>query len=950
MKRYVRLLILVGLLVSLTVSLSLGSIPHTTIAQSSCTLSYDKTASPTTVDKGGVATVTIKVSPSGNCSPSTSPVDAMLVIDRSGSMNGQSIVDAKQAAQDFVDAMNSSVDQVGVVSFASTGRGRLDSRLSQDFNAVKQSISRLGAGGATNVQEGLEIAAAELNSSRKLPNSAPIIIILSDGNHNETPESALFAAADSIKASGIRIVSIGLGNANERQLRRIAATDNDYHYAPTSSKLAQIYSSLTTQVRWAARSMTIRDTLSSHVKLVDNSFSGPVQPTVNGNTITWNVGNINLGNDIVLSYDVVMTDQAGTWPTNDSAVGEYTDTDGNNATITFPVPEVKVKEDCGDPKLTDVQPGWACEATTSKDVSLLGGGFFQQSLTAMIGSASLSIQSIATDKVSATYTGGLSVGTYAVSVTNQCQAGPRTATIADVWTIYPVPHVVDILPPEGYGDIPSEITICGDGLSVPGTEVFIDLPGGETLLTPQAAYGDRCMVGTIPPNLEPGDYTIVVRGPCGEATGTYRVISPALNNDLWGQKIWVVDANGAAICVRGPGITVGAIVNRRGGKEPLQNVTVRFYEGDPSKSGAVEIGDGTIVLMPPRVSPTERIAGYSTSEVDWTPSRGEGIYTIYAVIDPDNAVEEDVEDNNVISWDVQVLPSAVDNPGVDNVAPLVDSFLINRGLGFDTIYDAEISVQVTASDVQGETSITPSGVKNLSFVELVFNSATGAWVPVQSTGWIAYTQNMSMTLDLFPRGGLRYLQAWSSDAEGNISRYPYSRQINLSKRCNGVSRNGTDVYREKLAEGQQVYVEVIPCKGDPDLYIWPPDWDPTQPDGGRPPYVSNQENIATEVISFTAPIAGVYAVEVYGYTASEYNIQIEPVPTTTLLQAISEAPELEQMDGYISAGISQEKSIPDTPVLPADSAPPVSMGVVPAPATLPANTPNHQLYLPAIQR
>ena len=88
---------------------------------SACTVAYDKTAAPTEVDAGGVVTVTLSLQAAGDCSPTNSPVDAMLVIDRSGSMYGQKIADAKQAAITFVNQMDLAVDQAGVASFGPTG-------------------------------------------------------------------------------------------------------------------------------------------------------------------------------------------------------------------------------------------------------------------------------------------------------------------------------------------------------------------------------------------------------------------------------------------------------------------------------------------------------------------------------------------------------------------------------------------------------------------------------------------------------------------------------------------------------------------------------------------------------------------------------------------------------------------------------------------------------------
>jgi hypothetical protein len=112
--------------------------------------------------------------------------------------------------------------------------------------------------------------------------------------------------------------------------------------------------------------------------------------------------------------------------------------------------------------------------------------------------------------------------------------------------------------------------------------------------------------------------------------------------------------------------------------------------------------------------------------------------------------------------------------------------------------------------------------------------------------------------------------------------------------------------------------------------------------------VSNQLNDATEVISFTAPVDGIYAIEVYGYTAAEYTIQTEAQSATTLQGDGSS--DLVAVGDYFSGGISQEKPDPDVPILPWDSSPPVAMGVPPAPYTVQQSPGDYTLYLPLLQR
>jgi len=891
------------------------------IAASVCTVSYDKTAAPTEVDAGGVVTVTFSLQAVGDCSSANSPVDVMLVIDRSVSMMGQEIVDAKQAAIEFVNQMDLTVDQVGVASFATTGSGTLNHPLSQDAASVIQAINGLYASGMTNIKEGLEIAETEIvTSGRHLPANAPVIIILSDGHHNETSAGELLDTAERIKGAGIRIISVGLSNSvDENQLRSIASSEDDYYYAPDSTCLADIYRSIAGTVRVAARDMVITDTLSSYVSLVPASFQGPISPTVSGNQVVWQVPAVSTS-PLTLTYQVVMTDTPNTnpgWPTSDGTVATYTDADGNPASLTFPVSYVKVRGQCGQPILNSIWPDWAC-VNADVPVTLLGGGFVNPS--ASIGSQALITHNVSQHTIIATLPAGLGAGTYDVSVVNQCAL---TATLPAAFTLYSQPSILAIRPPEGYQDIPTELTICGEGFA-PGTIAYIQVTTGTIVLENQATYGENCLVGTVPGGVEVGEHTIIVESPCGTATGSYRVLAPALNDDLWGrgEELWV----DPSVCAReDDDVTIGLIVHRRGGKEPLQNVTVRFYEGNPDEPGAVQIGDGTIPLLAPRVSPSERISGTSTSAVDWTPGQGLGQYTLYAVIDPDDTVAEDIEDNNVVSRTVQVLPGG---GGIDGVAPHVDAFSVNGGA--DVVYDQDVALQVEATDF-AQGGVTPSGVAGMYFVEFLFNESAGVWVPVGSSGWITFTHGS--TWSLVPQGGLRFLQAWASDAQANISRYPYQQQINYIRSCDCVSRDGARTYRQSLAQGDVLSVEVVPCQGDPDLYIWPPDWE-----DGRPPWVSNLY-AGTEVLSITVPISGVYQIEVYGYTAAHYNIQIETQSASSVLASTST-----EAASY-TAGVT-DKPQRTAPALPPASVPQTIMGVPPAPVS----SPGHRVYLPLVIR
>lgn len=320
-----RLLAVLGLFVLLSLTVGLYNHRQTQAQGNTCTVVHDKTANPTKVTEGGVVDITLTVRATG-CDATTSPVDVILVLDRSGSMGGSKIAAAKQAAIQFVNQMGAN-DQVGVVSFNQTAS--LNQQLTTDKNSAVTAINGLTASGTTDIADGIVTAETELKSNRHRNNNAPVMIVLSDGRHNNGAN--LLQTATTVKNSGIEIITIGLGtDADEQQLRKVASSDNLYRYAPSASDLAGIYQSiLQTSLRWAARNMVITDQLSDKVTLIPNSFSGPIAPTVNNNQLTWDVGTVPT-DTISLSYKVAMTKDPGTWPTNATATGDYDDSSGTS--------------------------------------------------------------------------------------------------------------------------------------------------------------------------------------------------------------------------------------------------------------------------------------------------------------------------------------------------------------------------------------------------------------------------------------------------------------------------------------------------------------------------------------------------------------------------------------------------------------------------------------------
>ena len=317
-----------------------------------CRVTGDKTASPGEVPPGGEATVTLSLSGhDGTCLPERKPADVALVLDVSGSMDGQPIVDAKTAAKGFVDRLEPGIDQSALVTFADSGS--VKAVLGAYAGGIRAAIDGVGAAGSTNMAEGLALARAELDGPRHRAANAKAIILLSDGHPNVGGDPRAEAAA--AKAAGARVFTIGLGNdVDPALLRDVATSPSDYFFAPTSDQLAAIYQQISGLLGGSpATDITITDTLSPNVTLVPNSFTGAPLPTVSpdGRTLTWRIPRLGL-ETMIWTYRVKLTTTPGLWPTNVSATATYTDSRGQPGSVVFPIPQVRVRPaDVGQPEL-----------------------------------------------------------------------------------------------------------------------------------------------------------------------------------------------------------------------------------------------------------------------------------------------------------------------------------------------------------------------------------------------------------------------------------------------------------------------------------------------------------------------------------------------------------------------------------------------------------------------
>lgn len=171
------------------------------------------------------------------------PVNIALVLDKSGSMSGAKIEEARKAAIAAVQNLNAN-DVVSVVTYDSTVQVLVPATKLTDKGMVCQRIRSIEAGGRTALFAGVSKGAGEL---RKFLNREYVnrIILLSDGKANVGPTSPseLGALGKSLSKEGVTVSSLGLGlDYNEDLMVQIASQSGGNHvFIEDARNIANIF-------------------------------------------------------------------------------------------------------------------------------------------------------------------------------------------------------------------------------------------------------------------------------------------------------------------------------------------------------------------------------------------------------------------------------------------------------------------------------------------------------------------------------------------------------------------------------------------------------------------------------------------------------------------------------------------------------------------------------------
>ena len=175
--------------------------------------------------------------------------EVVLVLDTSGSMDGNPIDQTKKAAIKFVNTVFQESAGVGVVEY-NTDAGVVYP-FSDNASELEEAINELDANGSTNIEDGLTVADNMLSDSRA---RKKIIVLMSDGEANQGKVGdELIAYADELKAKGYYIYTLGffgsLSSRSEPQrVMEKIASDGCHYEVDNADSLVYFFGDIADQI------------------------------------------------------------------------------------------------------------------------------------------------------------------------------------------------------------------------------------------------------------------------------------------------------------------------------------------------------------------------------------------------------------------------------------------------------------------------------------------------------------------------------------------------------------------------------------------------------------------------------------------------------------------------------------------------------------------------------
>jgi Ca-activated chloride channel homolog len=261
----------------------------------------------TTANRQGSFYTELKASELQNDNIKKAPLNIAIVIDRSGSMSGEKINQAKASAKYIINQLSED-DYVSIVSYDNNVTVNMNATKAFNKSAIKKAIDNITEGGNTNLCGG---AIEGYNQVRKNYNSQYInrVLLMSDGLANEgitNPQQIEKIVRNQMQENGITISTFGLGRDYNEDLMTAMAENGmgNYYFIDNANDIASIFQKeLNGLMQVVAKNVILKITVPEYVN-IEKVYGGKYEQT--GRIVTVHLRDVfsNEKKAILIKYNI----------------------------------------------------------------------------------------------------------------------------------------------------------------------------------------------------------------------------------------------------------------------------------------------------------------------------------------------------------------------------------------------------------------------------------------------------------------------------------------------------------------------------------------------------------------------------------------------------------------------------------------------------------------------